>query len=391
MHTAHSWLASCFVVLGLQSVLAAAEPIDGMAALSEEGVHRRSVSPEYRILLQRYASGDPAAAVDEFLSWTQPRIEQEMKTLRALGAEARLCGPIPSADGRKACGPSPSWATAALMLHTDAAARDQDAGRSPIPQRAAALAVALLVKNDTALSPFLRRWYVAVAAQAQSRTAYLDALEWADRGLKEFPDATDLRLVIASVEEVLAGLVDVRLPDAVFDDPDGDALRLSLLRNDKRRHAPRARPTRAPPGPRDRTGPHCRATPTGPRGLAPWFGGTRPRRPCGRSSPPHHRVRKCTSRTSSWAASLKKTAQLDEAVKAYSEAVSLDPQCQAARLALSHAYMKRGESASARRWLNLAVSSAGRRATQDAFWTYPWGLSARSETLLASLRREVAP
>ena len=56
---------------------------------------------------------------------------------------------------------------------------------------------------DPALPPFVRRWYDAMAGLAQGESRWDGALDWAERGLRDFPDSAELLLVLGSIEETV--------------------------------------------------------------------------------------------------------------------------------------------------------------------------------------------
>jgi tetratricopeptide (TPR) repeat protein len=82
--------------------------------------------------------------------------------------------------------------------------------------------------------------------------------------------------------------------------------------------------------------------------------------------------------------------RFEDARAHYEAALDVDPRAQSARLALSHLRLRRGEAAGARAEVETALSSAGRRLQQDAFWVYPWGPAAGVTERLEALRREAS-
>jgi tetratricopeptide (TPR) repeat protein len=67
---------------------------------------------------------------------------------------------------------------------------------------------------------------------------------------------------------------------------------------------------------------------------------------------------------------LERAGRANEAARAYEEALALEPQSQAAALALSHLRLSSGDAAGARRVLEQALAHAGRRAESDPYWIY---------------------
>ena len=92
------------------------------------------------------------------------------------------------------------------MLHSDLAQRARRDGRSPVLQESAAVEVARLMKDDPSHHDFARRWYEAMASLAEAETRWAEALAWAERGLRDFPESVEMRLVQASIEETQAVL-----------------------------------------------------------------------------------------------------------------------------------------------------------------------------------------
>jgi thioredoxin-like negative regulator of GroEL len=77
-----------------------------------------------------------------------------------------------------------------------------------------------------------------------------------------------------------------------------------------------------------------------------------------------------------------------EAARAYQGALALEPQSQAAAVALSHLRLSAGDAAGARRVLDEALAHAGRRAESDPYWIYPASNAAGAEDALEALRLE---
>lgn len=155
--------------------------------------------PDYERLVAAYGAGDREVAVAAVSGWADKRLAAEV------GAFVRSRGP--STVSRRA----------ALLLHTEAALRERSLGRSPHAQVAAAQEIAGSLRDHVAQRRFLARWHLVLALDAQGRLALDEALDWAERGLRETSDDQDLRLVIASVQEASAGLTPTSAPDGVFE------------------------------------------------------------------------------------------------------------------------------------------------------------------------------
>ena len=131
-------------------------------------------------------------------TWPERRLRDEMTALKALWKKARACHRCLAAD---------AWermpVRAALMLHSDCAQRARRDGQSPQLQESAAVEVASLMKDDPSHRAFARRWYEAMASLAQGENRWAEALDWAERGLRDFPDSVEMLLVLGSIEETL--------------------------------------------------------------------------------------------------------------------------------------------------------------------------------------------
>ncbi|HZM51777.1 MAG TPA: tetratricopeptide repeat protein, partial [Vicinamibacteria bacterium] len=88
---------------------------------------------------------------------------------------------------------------------------------------------------------------------------------------------------------------------------------------------------------------------------------------------------------------LERAGRAGEAARAYQEALALEPQSQAAALALSHLQLSSGDAAGARRVLEQALAHAGRRAESDPYWIYPASNALATDDTLEALRREASP
>ena len=155
-----------------------------------------AVSPAYESVLERYQSGDREGAIADLTAWPERRLRDEMTALRALCEKARAC---------PRCLVKDQWdripVRAALMLHSDSAQRARRDGQSPVLQESAATEVARLMKDDPTHHDFARRWYEAMASLAEAETRWAEALAWAERGRRDFPESVELLLVQASIEE----------------------------------------------------------------------------------------------------------------------------------------------------------------------------------------------
>ena len=193
-----------------------------------------------------------------------------------------MCGDCPAAN---------LWqripVRAALMLHSDCAQRARRDRLPPRLHESVAVEIARMLKDDPAHRAFVRRWYEAMAGLAQGENRWGEALDWAERGLRDFPDSAEMLLVLGSIEETVGAQAALSL-----------SRRRSLV--DPSTSA-RPRPTSTPParGPRaSRDGPprrcarRSRPTRPSPRRDCAWAGlpggsarRPRPARRSRRSSP----------------------------------------------------------------------------------------------------------
>ncbi len=348
-----------------------------------------AVSPAYETALRRYHSGDREGAIADMSGWSERRLRDEMTALRALCEKARAC---------PRCLVKDQWdripVRAALMLHSDSAQRARRDGQSPVLQESAASEVARLMKGDPLHHGFARRWYEAMASLAEAETRWAEALAWAERGLRDFPESVEMLLVQASIEET-QGVLELTQGDSggalaaneMLVDPNTRQSRAELLR----RREVRERFERAERALRAAIAvdaslqePHLRL------GRVAW---RLYKTAVARSSLRIVLARKPDARTAFLAHLFlgrldEDAGRLDEAVASYEAALALDPHSQSARVALSHLRLRRGDAAGARAEVEKTVGSAGRRPQPDAYWLYPWGPSVGVEDRLEALRRE---
>ena len=338
------------VAVGLVVLLAPA----GLAAQS--GV----LSPAYESVVRRYAAGDRKGAVANLADWPEGRLRDEFTALRAL-VQASLACP-------GGCGAANVWQRipieAALMLHSDAAQEVRGEGRLPRLHESAAVEIARLMKQDPSRRTFARRWYEAMAGLAQGENRWGEALEWAERGLEDYPDSAGMHLVLGSIEETLGARLGFRahletaeraLRSAVAADPSLGEARLRL-------------------------------------GRVCWrLGETTEARSFLQDVLDRKPERETALLAHLFLGRLDEDAgRLDEATQAYEAALALDPSAQAARIALSHVRLRRGDTASARAEAETALGFSGYRLRQDPFWLYPWGPSVEVEERLEALRQEAS-
>ncbi|HYN05422.1 MAG TPA: tetratricopeptide repeat protein [Vicinamibacteria bacterium] len=353
-----------------------------LLALSASAQSAEVLSPAYQSAVRRYHSGDREGAIADMSAWPELRLRNDMRALDALCRKARACLQCPAAE---------TWARisvrAALMLHSDCAQGARRDGQSPGLQESAAITVARLMKDDPSHRAFARRWYEAMASLAQAEAHGEEALTWAERGLRDFPDSVEMLLVRGTIEETWGVQAAYLETNEGLVDPNTRRSRAELLhRLEIREHLESAqRALRA--------------------ALAVDASLPEPRLHLGRVAWRLDETAEARSalldvlarkpyRATAFLAHLflgrldEDAGRLDDAAASYEAALALDPRSQSARLALSHVRLRRGDAAGARVEVERAVGEAGRRPHPDALWLYPWGPSVGVEDRLEALRRE---
>jgi len=339
------------------------------------------LSPAYRTLVVRYASGDRQGAADDLCAWPDSRIKRELPILNSEWQK--------TAFGADAMSPS-VWEAlpirAALMLHTDCVQRAPGDRRVPRLHATAAWSIARTMTQEPALRPFARRWYEAFAELAQAEYRWGHALDWAERGLDDFPGSAALWLVRGSIQEMQAlqaAQAQPRFP------PDHADLQANLqLRRDLGQQLQAARKSlqaamHADPSLAEA---HLRL------GRIAWRLGDEAE---ARAELETALARSKEQRTSYLAqlflGRLEEDAgRFPDAAARYDAAVAIDGGHQSGRLALSHARLRLGEPEAARREVDAALASAGRRTERDPLWLYPWGPAVGVDERLEAMRQEAS-
>jgi len=343
------------------------------------------IASDARLLafVRRYA-GDPEGAKPQLEKWRNEVLRRDALDMLTLGPDWRVW------DERG------TWAKAALMLHTDAAEMFLDNARSPAEQLLAATRAAAFLDQHSELKPYLSRWYLALASAAHARAWWDDARNWAERGLKAFDQDVELRLVVATVEEVRASLTAAPLPEAAYDEPGAARQALQAAPSgESRQHLIRARKALL-----------------AARTLQPQRTDVRLR--LGRIQArlgERAEARELFQEVLAAAPAPEKylahvflaqledaEGRLEDAAREYSAAVELVPRSQPAHLGRSNVLLRLGDFEAARRDAEVALAPAAANAAPtsaaapgelDPFWLYPWGDSMSYKNLLAVLRSEV--
>jgi tetratricopeptide (TPR) repeat protein len=317
--------------------------------------------------------------------WPEGRLRSEMTALGALREKAR-----------KALDPSALilWhrvpVKAALMLHTDCALQARLEKQSPELHESVAAEIAGMLRDDGAQRAFARRWYHAMAGLASGENRWSDALEWAERGLRDFPDSAELLVATGAIEEVHALLASrAALPPAQERLADRSVRRGRselLRRRQVQGHLERARQAlrAAIAADSSLSEAHLRL------GRLAWRLGEEA---AARSAFEAVLTRNHTQGEAFLAHLFlgrvhEDAGRLDEAARSYEAALTLESNSQSARLALSHVRLRGGDAATARAEAQRALRPAGARLRPDPFWLYPWGPSVGVEERLEALRRE---
>jgi tetratricopeptide (TPR) repeat protein len=241
--------------------------------------------------------------------------------------------------------------------------------------------LALVRPSDTT---FVGRWFRAMGQRSYADACLLDALRWANDGLRWFPEDANLLLLRGTVEETAAALS----AELQYNPPGNPAgmraeaggqrqyLREALRDFDRAlRAAPRLAEARLR------------------KGRVQWLLGQR------------------TEARASLDAVLAETddvpllcrallfrgrgyeeeGDLAEAEADYRAALGLTPQSQAAAVALSYVGWLQGKTAEAKEVLERSLLLAGRRKDPDPFWNYSFGSFEGAERFLESLREELSP
>ncbi len=344
-------------------------------------------SPGYESVVLRYRSGDQDAAVSAICGWPASRLREEVNALAAARERARR------ADDSAAV---VLWqqvpVRAALMLHTDCAHSARLDGKvSPELHESVAAEIAGMLRDDGANRDIARRWYLVMAGLAAGENRWWpDALDWAQRGLQDFPDSAELLMTVGSIEEVYALQVSRGEPPPAqerLDDPNVRRIRSELLlQREVQGYLEKAKQSllaaiRIDPS-------LCEAQLR--RGRLAWRLGQEAE---ARSA--LEAVLTCRhTQGEAFLAHLflgrvhEDAGRLDEAARSYEAALALEVNSQSARLALSHLRLRRGDATTARAEAERALRPAGARLRADPFWLYPWGPSVGVEDRLEALRRE---
>jgi tetratricopeptide (TPR) repeat protein len=342
-----------------------------------------ALPPAYEEVVERYARGDHEGAIAALDALGDGRLRNAVGALAMLAQRARVCAP---------CDAALAWqrtpVTTALMLHTDRAIRARDEGTSPRLHESLALEIAVQLKDDPERRAFAHRWFAAMAGLAEIENRWTDAVAWAEHGRDTFPGSGELLLVLGSIHETLGADASPRASEAIM-----DATARQTQANLSRYHEARDHLEQA----RRAFKAAVAANPTLYEAtlrlgrVAGRLGETAEARGALEDVLSREPPREVAYLARLFVGRLEEDAgRFDEAARSYELAVTLEPNGQSARLALSHARLRLGDGAAARRQVEAALRPAGHRLTPDSFWLYPWGPSIGAEDRLEALRREAS-
>jgi tetratricopeptide (TPR) repeat protein len=325
------------------------------------------VTPEYLALLHRYASGDHEGAIVALGNWRSSDLDLNVQMLQRRAKSLATC-----ATCRDMLDELPL--RAAVMLHTDRDRKEhppspgvEQARPCPGDQARRASQIAAVLATRPAGRDFARRFFLGMAQRSQWDFCLEAAVQWSRDGLERFPGDAELLLSQgAALEE-----------RGTFEHGP-EYQRRSYFEN-----AERALSAAAAAGPallepvvrlghvQFRLDKNAAALETLERAVARGGDATllylahiflgQARERAGRS---------------------------EGAIEQYRLALVLDPESQAAAIALSHALLARGNAAEGASVLQTALSFAGRRARRDPHWDYV-GLNAKdAEALFDEMRAE---
>ena len=347
----------------------------------------QTTSYSYSELLRRYAAGDRAAAVASLASFEDGAIERELEALRNHSHADLRC---------LSCDPRQLYATlrAAVMLHTD---RDELERRPlgisgehaptcgpPVHARFAEGALVPLL-NEPAGREFARRWYVAMALRSLGDLCFEEGRQWALSGLKRFARDKELLLARGLLAEALATVARLRQSSPAGASPrELDQVRQQQLE----RHAAL--------GEAGRTFEQALATdPTFEEAalhlgrVRYWLGQTGPALQVLGPIVAASRDQELLYLAYLFAGRVHEAAgRTAEAERAYQNAAGIEPNSQAAAMALAHLRLMAGDSGASREILDQELGRTVPRSHEDPFWNYQFGPARRAEPLFEALRTE---
>jgi tetratricopeptide (TPR) repeat protein len=320
------------------------------------------VSLEYEGVLRLYSRGEREAALAALGTMRASDLDQQIHSLqRQAKRSARALDALPL--------------RAAVMLHVD---RDElerpvATGRErarPCPgedTRRAGQIAALLAQRDLTRD-FARRFFLAMAQRCQWDFCLEAAEQWGRDGLERFPGDASLQLVVGAALEEQATLGrGVGASDRIISFREAARFLADAVTADPSRLDARVR-----------------------LGRVQWR--------LGENEAARATLEEATRRGGAlpllYLAHLflgqvhERSGGPGEAAREFARALEIDPQSQAAAIALSHACLLAGDTKQARQVLTDALALAGQRELRDAYWDYLGSSAADAEALFEALRSE---
>ena len=341
----------------------------------------------YSELLHQYAAGDRAAAVAALSSFGDGQIATELEALRdRADAHCASCDPAAVQSALRA----------AVMLHTD---RDELERRPlgisgerapscgpPVHALFAERALAPLL-SDEAGREFARRWYLAMGLRSLGDLCLDEGRRWVGSGLKRFGKDKELLLTRGLLAEAFATVTRLRQPSAAAVTPrELDLLRVqqqegqsALLEASKAFEQALATDPSFEEAALHLGRVRFRLGQLGPalQALGPIVAASRDQERLYLAYLFVGRVHEAATRTA-------------EAEHAYKNAAGVEPNGQAAAMALAHLRLMAGDSGAAREILDQELGRTLPRSHEDPFWNYQFGPARRAEPLFEALRNEAS-
>jgi tetratricopeptide (TPR) repeat protein len=332
------------------------------------------------LLLAGSLSITPATYLE---SLEQYRRGQGAEAIRAEWPARWVRGEAP----KLAAGPSFPYELA-VMLHTDRELARRGTGRQVAGADLEA-ALSILYRMPAAgRAVFERRWRFALAVELHVRMDWDGALSVLDGWLGRVPDDADALLEKGTILAVVSDVARHSLRWAEGAEPRQDvAERAGLAVGEVRRQMI------------DAADCFRRALMARPESIEARLRLARALQVLGRDADALTELRAVlaaadASRSQRYLAHLflgrssERAGRLPEARVEYEAALQLDPEAQAAAVALSHVSHREGQRAAAQATLERGLAREGARSSLDPWWQYPWGRADEADGLLAELRSE---
>jgi VWFA-related protein len=322
------------------------------------GTDARGLSARYRAIVDLYARGNVSGAVEQLGRLPDAGVRAELARLRELAARAAGCSGCPDVE---ALAREPL--ATAVMLHSDAGWWAAEG--SPRRSRELEHAVELvdLLRGLPGGSDFARRWFVASTLRGHQRMDWRTADQLATQGSKRFPDDPELLVAHGTLLETVGWRA---AADRKAGRPYLERAESALARAEELSPSEETRLRLA----------HVR-----------WQ--------LGRTAAARASLEKLAAETGNaqrrylaflfLGGVLEEEGRLEEAAKAYRQALEARPDAQAVRMALAHCLVGLEQVGVARATVDGALERA---TTRDPFWSYPWGRSGEADEALAALRTE---